>query len=62
VLIAGHVINLVLLLVIFLGTQYLTQAQGCDSAASFRWAIIAAAVYGLISAMALRRWYHSNSK
>lgn len=58
----AHVANLVIILVIFLGTHYFLSANNCTPDVSFRVAVIAAILYGLLSTMLVVIWVRRKTK
>jgi hypothetical protein len=61
-LLIAHIVNLILIIVVFLGTHYYLSANQCAPDASFRWSVISAAIYGLLSAILLSSWLHHRRK
>jgi len=61
-LLVAHIVNLILIIVIFLGTHYFLSSNQCTPEASFRWSVLAAAIYGLLSALLLSSWLHRKKK
>jgi len=61
-LMMAHIVNLLLILIVFWGTHYVLSSNQCTPETSFRWSVIAAAVYGLLSALLLSSWLHRKAK
>ena len=58
----AHIINIVLIFAIFIGTHYFLSSNQCTPEVSFRWSVLAAAIYGLLSALLLSTWLHRKKK
>jgi hypothetical protein len=58
----AHIINIILIFAIFIGTHYFLSSNQCTPEVSFRWSVLAAAIYGLLSALLLSTWLHRKKK
>lgn len=61
-LLIGHIVNLVLIIIIFFGTHYVLSSNQCTPEVSFRWSVIAAAIYALLSTMLVSMLVHRKKK
>ena len=61
-LLVAHIINLILIIAIFAATHYVLASSGCTPQTSFRWSLIAAVVYAVLSTLLVISWLHRNAK
>lgn len=61
-LLVAHIVNLILIIAIFAVTHYVLSSSGCTPQTSFRWSLIAAAVYAVLSTLLVISWLHRKVK